>query len=114
MGHMHDGGTHVGLYINDQLACSSRMYHNARPGYGSGPLGHGHAGEINWSPLGNHEKVGGNHISDPGHCPSFGRVEQGDMMHVQAYYNTAEDNVMSHTGKMEEQMGILRVFIWPD
>jgi hypothetical protein len=114
MGHMHDGGTHVELYINDQLACSSRMYYNARPGYGSGPLVHGHAGETSWSALGNHEKFGGKHISDPGHCTSFGRVEQGDVMHIQAYYNTAEYNVMSHKGKMEQQMGILRVFIGPN
>jgi hypothetical protein len=118
MGHMHDGGTRVDLYINDRLACSSRMYYNARPGYGSGPLVHDHASQWDLPPPANgpsrHQNFGGKHISDPGHCTSFGRVQRGDRMYISAYYDTAEYNVMKHNGKMEEQMGILRVFIGPD
>jgi hypothetical protein len=120
MGHMHDGGTHVDLYINDKMVCSSRMYYNARPGYGSvTPLVQGHSEQkMNSLPLGNepshHDKLAGKHISDPGHCTSFGRVEKGDRMHIMAYYNIVEYDVMSHKGKMEDQMGILRVFIGPD
>jgi hypothetical protein len=113
MGHMHDGGTRVDLYINDRMACSSRMYYNARPGYASGQMAHGRPGWRIDSPS-SHEDFGGKHISDPGHCTSFGRVEEGDRMHILAYYDTKEYNVMSHNGKMEEQMGILRVFIGPD
>jgi hypothetical protein len=118
MGHMHDGGTHVDLYINNKLACSSRMYYNARPGYGSTlEPRHGHSSQnknsLAPSDAPSHVAFGGKHISDPGHCTSFGRVEKGDRMHVVAYYNTTEYNVMNHEGKVEEQMGILRVFIGP-
>jgi hypothetical protein len=120
MGHMHDGGTNVDLYINDKIVCSSRMFYNARPGYGSviAPPQHGHSAkqrqtlDTNDAPSSMH--FGGKHISDPGHCTSFGHVEQGDRMSVVAYYNTTEYNVMDHQGKVEEQMGILRVFIGPD
>jgi hypothetical protein len=35
-------------------------------------------------------------------------------MYIMAYYNTTEYDVMSHKGKVEEQMGILRVFVGPD
>jgi len=120
MGHMHDGGTNVDLYINDKMVCSSRMYYNARPGYGSylaSPHGHSKAKRRNsFSRRDSPAKgvFGGKHISDPGHCTSFGRVEKGDRMHVKAYYNTKEYEVMNHKGKTEEQMGILRVFIGPD
>jgi hypothetical protein len=119
MGHMHDGGTHVDLYVNDTMVCSSRMYYNARPGYGSSLAPqHGHNAKekrsLATSDKPSSQVFGGKHISDPGQCTSFGRVEKGDRMHVVAYYNTAEYNVMNHEGKMEEQMGILRVFVGPD
>jgi hypothetical protein len=117
MGHMHDGGTKVELYINEQLACMSRMYYNARPGYGAGVMQHGHSRSIeasNDGPAHGHDPFGAQHISDPGQCTNFGRVNQGDKMHVKAYYNTKEYNVMSHQGKVEEQMGIMRVYIGPD
>jgi hypothetical protein len=115
MGHMHDGGTNVDLYINDALACSSLMYYDARPGYGSGQMAQGwQRDSLRGNSRSNGEKFGGQHISDPGHCTSFGRVEAGDRMYIQAYYNTQEFNVMSHNGKTEAQMGILRVFIGAD
>jgi hypothetical protein len=121
MGHMHDGGTHVDLYINDKMVCSSRMIYNGRPGYGSSiePPQHRHSVRrgntlSRRDGIGSHGAFGGKHISDPGHCTAFGRVEKGDRMHVKAYYNTKEYDVMSHKGAVEEQMGILRVFIGPD
>jgi hypothetical protein len=120
MGHMHDGGTHVELYVNDKMVCDSRMFYNARPGYGDLTIArHGHSVRRSKSlsrrdGVGSHDPFGGKHISDPGHCTGFGRVEKGDRMHVQAYYNTKEYDVMSHKGAVEEQMGILRVFVGPD
>jgi hypothetical protein len=115
---MRTGGTRVDLYINDKLACSSLMYYNARPGYGNSlieaPHTHATPGAVARRDGPNHDSFGGKHISDPGHCTSFGRVEKGDKMRIQAYYDTVENAVMSHEGKVEEQMGILRVFIGPD
>jgi hypothetical protein len=137
MGHMHNGGTRVDLYVNGKMVCSSLMHYNERPGYGNyngGHGGHGGAGmamgqhhdrmirrgggdvkklEIRDGPH-KHGAFGDKDISDPGHCTSFGRVEKGDRMFIRAYYNTTEYDVMSHKGKVEEQMGILRVFVGPD
>jgi hypothetical protein len=130
MGHMHNGGTKVDLYVNDKLVCSSLMHYNERPGYGTnrgrGRTQHhdriagGEEEEGDSKMLAvrdgphHHEGFGKNDISDPGHCTSFGRVEKGDKMYIMAYYNTTEYDVMSHKGKVEEQMGILRVFVGPD
>jgi len=116
---MQTGGTRVDLYINDKLACSSKMYYNARPGYGEnlieGPHSHAMPSGISRRDGGPHRGTfGGKHISDPGVCTSFGRVEEGDRMRIQAYYDTVENEVMNHDGKVEEQMGILRVFIGAD
>ncbi|KAF2671725.1 hypothetical protein BT63DRAFT_452228 [Microthyrium microscopicum] len=119
MGHMHDGGTRVELYINDKLACSSKMFYNRRPGYGSLTVpasSHSHATTTlaRRDDPSHHDPFGGKHISDPGQCTSFGRVEKGDKMYAKAYYNTKEYNVMNHGGSVEAQMGIIRVFIGPD
>jgi hypothetical protein len=122
--HMHDGGTHVDLYINDKLSCSSLMFYNARPGYGTAIVPReqqGLAGQAKYAmsstqdqPHAGHALFGGKHISDPGMCTSWGRVEQGDKMRVTAYYDTKNFGAMSHKGKVEEQMGILRVYVGPD
>jgi hypothetical protein len=241
IGHMHDGGTHVELYVNEQMVCSSRMYYGARPGYGGSIMNHSSPDQINkpqpysnprpnnnplpyensqpysnlqpnsnprpyytpqpydnpqpintpqsnnnplpnytwqsndgpqpnnnplpsgesqpasnnpspenaplpssWSltqrirtPGSNSESeskigarirrsdlarrdepshipFGGIHLSDPGHCTSFGRVESGDKMYIVAYYNTTVHQTMSHAGEVEDQMGIMRVYIGPD
>jgi len=122
MGHMHNGGTHVDLYVNNKMVCSSRMHYNARPGYGnSGGSARHHGRAVQATKMlaardggPHHGAFGDKDISDPGHCTSFGRVEKGDRMYIRAYYNTTEYDVMSHKGKVEEQMGILRVFVGPD
>jgi len=39
IGHMHDGGTNMNLYVNSKLACKSVMHYNMRAGYGLGGKG---------------------------------------------------------------------------
>lgn len=117
MGHMHDGGTKVELYVNDKLACDSKMYYNSRPGYGAGLMPREHINAVDSEsdgPAHAHDPFGMQHISDPGACTNFGYVNKGDKMHVKAYYNTKEYDVMKHQGKTEEQMGIMRVYIGAD
>jgi hypothetical protein len=169
MGHMHDGGTHIDLIINDRIACTSRMYYGTRPGYGAPTTDHGHQNQVNkpktisypqpinnpqqnknaprptsWIPTPrivaeisdskietqaltlqrrsdlarrdgpSHMSFGGVHLSAPGHCTSFGRVEEGDKMYVVAHYNTTSNQQMTHNGQVEDNMGIIRVYIGPD
>jgi hypothetical protein len=181
MGHMHDGGTHIDLIINDRVACSSRMYYGTRPGYGGSTTDHSHPNQMNkpktisnpqpnnnlqpnknaqpnsnpprpvnnprpstWIPTPrivaefsdskierevltlarrselarrdgpSHIAFGGVHLSAPGHCTSFGRVQEGDKMYVVAHYNTTSNQQMTHNGQVEDNMGIIRVYIGPD
>jgi hypothetical protein len=78
IGHMHDGGTNMNLYVNGKVKCNSKMHYNARTGYTMGKgkgihkrQGHGHGGSGG---------AGVDHISDPGACLDFGTVNAGDRM----------------------------------
>lgn len=88
IGHMHDGGTDMRLYINSKLVCKSVMHYNARPGYGpmSGAssddsmegmagMSHGHTKTKR-----QHAHGGKMHISDPGACTNFGNVRSGESL----------------------------------
>jgi len=132
MGHMHDGGSHIDLYVNDRIVCSSRMYYGTRAGYGGLPPGnnapnpkqgalqpkaHNHnrrSALVSRDGPHDHMTFGGVHISAPGHCDSFGRVEKGDNMYIISHYNTAFNKEMSLNGDVEANMGIIRVYIGPD
>jgi hypothetical protein len=56
---------------------------------------------------------GDSHISDSGHCTSFGRVEIGDKMHVVLYYNMTLYQAMNRRTD-QDHMGSMRVWIGPD
>jgi hypothetical protein len=106
IGHMHDGGTDMKLFVNSKLVCKSVMHYNARPGYVPGggmkvKRQHGHGGG------------GAMHISDPGACTSFGTVNKGDVLTAEAWYDAAKYGLMTHNGKMENLMGNMRVYVGP-
>lgn len=106
IGHMHDGGTDMRLFVNSKLVCKSVMHYNARAGYTpsrrlairDGPHAHGGAGE---------------HISDPGACTDFGTVSLGDKINAEAHYDATKHPLMVHNGKKEALMGNMRVYIGP-
>jgi hypothetical protein len=113
---MHDGGANTTLYVQRkhtdriETACASIMGYNTRPGYGevanasTGPPaveGHSHGGQDM-------------HISDPGVCFNFGHVSQGDSVWIEAMYDTGRYPLQSHNEKLENLMGIMRLYIGPD
>jgi hypothetical protein len=114
IGHMHDGGTDMRLFVNSKLVCKSIMHYNSRAGYTpgggmagmshgrlakrDGPHGHGGAGE---------------HISDPGACTDFGTVSPGDRITAEAWYDATKHPLMVHNGAKQSLMGNMRVYIGP-
>jgi hypothetical protein len=117
---MHDGGTDTRLYINEKLICMSIMHYGGRSGYGGGnfvgastPSTHSPS-----APSRAHRDEPGSkiqlHISDQGMCSNFGRVEKGDKMRIEAFYNTTKYSLLTHKGKPEALMGNMRVYIGLD
>jgi hypothetical protein len=73
-GHGHDGTTEVNLYINGKVFCNSIQYYGLRPGWVNNK-GHG-------------KDMGGmRYISDAITCEDTGRVEKGDVLMTEAFYN---------------------------
>jgi hypothetical protein len=47
-------------------------------------------------------------------CSNFGRVEKGDKMRIEAFYNTTKYSLLTHNGAPEALMGNMRVYIGLD
>jgi hypothetical protein len=115
IGHMHDGGTDMRLYVSGKMVCKSVMHYNARVGYNMGGapkeggmagMSHGHKKRQH-----GHGGAGGFHISDPGACTDFGTVKTGDRLTAEAWYDADKYGLMVHNGKMENLMGNMRVYV---
>jgi len=107
IGHMHDGGTDMQLYVGGKMVCKSVMHYNARTGYGgskNNTMSHTkrqHGGH----------KDSGLHISDPGACTDFGKVNKGDRLTAEAWYDSNKYPLKVHNGAKENLMGNMRVYI---
>jgi len=104
IGHVHDGGTKVDLYVNGKLSCSSKqMYANRRGGWIESKDGSIIEGMI---------MPPGSHISDVAVCKDWGEVKKGDKVKAIAYYNDTQHMQMKNPkGKLEGQMGIMFSYI---
>jgi len=120
IGHMHDGGSDMRLFVNGKLVCKSIMHYNLRPGYtppgGAGGMAHGgHSNVVNVPGEIKNVSGGGGmeHISDPGACTDFGSVSVGDSLTSEAWYDAIAHPLMEHNGKKENLMGNMRVYVGP-
>jgi len=110
IGHMHDGGTDMRLFVSGQLVCKSIMHYNARPGYippGGAAKGEHHKRQSH----GGHGGASAMHISDPGACTDFGTIKSGDRLTAEAWYDADKYGLMVHNGKPESLMGNMRVYV---
>src|ERR1700743_1461636 len=105
---MHDGGTDTRLYINDKVICKSIMHYGGRSGYRGGnsagasdPTAHSSSAPSRDEP-GIKNQL---HISDQGMCSNFGRIEKGDKMRIEAFYDTTKYSLLTHNGDPEALMG---------
>ncbi|KAF2436095.1 hypothetical protein EJ08DRAFT_226050 [Tothia fuscella] len=123
IGHMHDGGSDMRLFINGKQVCKSIMHYNLRPGYtppsgsmaGMSHGGHSKANNVNIPTANISRRDGGgtDHISDPGACTNFGEVKKGDRLTSEAWYDAIAHPLMEHNGKKENLMGNMRVYVGP-
>lgn len=90
---MHDGGTNMNLYINGNVVCNSIMFYNKDS---------------------TTETFGSDHISNPGACTDFGTIKKGDIMITDALYDLKKHRAMTHEGKPERLMGIMRIYMGPE
>jgi hypothetical protein len=136
---MHDGGTHLNLYINDVLVCNSTQI------YGKGAGSHAKMesmqamGPMQPKPISAPAPVpaesedvdaplapqatdslekrdrvfGGDHITHPGVCTDFGEVRVGDVVRTESFYDFDIHTMMTHRGRPEKIMGNMRVFMGP-
>jgi hypothetical protein len=109
IGHMHDGGTHMNLYVGGNLTCKSVMHYNARPGYTLGGGGH----KVKRQHAHGGAEASAKHISDPGACTDFGPVKSGEKLSGEAVYDGSKFALMKHNGKLERLMGNMRVYVGP-
>jgi hypothetical protein len=84
IGHMHDGGSHMNLYVGGKVVCKSVMHYNMRAGYGS-PVGGGHSKRQAHA---HGAGQGGDHISDPGACVDFGSIANGERLSGEVCFDT--------------------------
>jgi len=137
IGHMHDGGTYMALSVGGKVVCKSKMFYNAREGYGKQSGGnsktsasktsaskgnmagmsgmdHQHGHKLKKRQHSHGAPGTGSHISDPGACIDFGTVKSGQQLRATAYYDATKHELMMHNGKAEKLMGNMRVYIGPE
>lgn len=91
--HGHDGTTEVNLLINGKAYCNSTQYYGLRKAATQPPhiaMQHGD------SPT-----VGMQYISDAVACEDNGRVEKGDVIWAEAFYNGTQYPQMVFKGHRE-------------
>jgi hypothetical protein len=127
IGHMHDGGTDMQLFVGNRMVCKSIMHYSGGPkaaggnmqgmSHGGGNemagMSHGHKRALNRRDGGGHGGHGGAHISAPGACTDFGSVKMGDSLKAVAHYDATKHVLMEMNGKKEKLMGNMRVYIGP-
>jgi len=91
--HGHDGTTEVNLMINGKLFCNSTQYYGLRPTT-TQPL------EIAMQHGDSHTN-GMQYISDAVACEDEGRIEKGDVLWTEAYYNASKYPQMVFKGHVE-------------
>ena len=91
--HGHDGTTEVKLYLNGNLFCNSIQYYGLRPGWiqpHNLAVQHGdvHAASMQY-------------ISDAVACEDYGRLEKGDRLWTEAFYNATKYPQMVSRGRLQ-------------
>jgi hypothetical protein len=105
---MHDGGTNMNLYINNNMVCNSTMFYTAGMTPSHGDM------NMRRSTLDVQPSFGGDHISSPGACTDFGEIKLGDVLTSEAVYDMTIHKTQTHDGKQERLMGNMRVYMGPE
>jgi len=132
IGHMHDGGDNMTLFVSGKAVCKSIMHYSASSARSApaakgakGAKGGAMAGMSHGRRSSQHGLVrrdggphgggmdGAEHITAPGACTDFGSVRSGDRLTATAYYDAIKHKLMVHNGAKEKLMGNMRVYVGP-
>jgi hypothetical protein len=91
--HGHDGTTEVKLYINGKVFCNSIQYYGLRPSWVVPPVNTMQHGDRHDAPM--------QYVSDAVACEDDGRVEKGDQLWTEAFYNSTKYPQMNSRGHLE-------------
>lgn len=84
-GHLHDGGDHISLKLNDKVVCDSKAVYT-RDTRGSSASGHSHGGRSIDSPKVSAEE-NWEVISEMTQCTEPVQVKKGDKISMVSYYD---------------------------
>ncbi|KAF2231815.1 hypothetical protein EV356DRAFT_578880 [Viridothelium virens] len=112
LGHVHDGGVDVTVYVNGNPVCVSQQLYGRKPGYNSTMDMDSSTMSASGSAL---DSMARTHISDAGSCANFGEVNVGDELMIEAHYNTnlhpLDMGMGAQAGQPMDIMGISQVYI---
>jgi len=93
VGHLHDGGTDITLFVNGKKVCKSGQVYGAKPEF------------IEPDSMG--DMAGMKHISACGVCQNFAEISKGDTIKMVANYDTSKHAQMKEpSGSQMPVMGI--------
>jgi hypothetical protein len=91
--HGHDGTTEVKMHLNNKVFCNSIQYYGLRPSWTQPfeiAIHHGDS-----------KTTGMQYISDAVACEDYGRLEKGDVVWTEAFYNGTKYPQMVFKGHRE-------------
>jgi hypothetical protein len=91
--HGHDGTTEVKLHINNKVFCNSIQYYGLRPGWTQPHHIAVQHGDSHITAM--------QYISDAVACEDRGRLEKGDVIFTEAFYNGTKFPQMVFKGHLE-------------
>lgn len=113
VGHLHDGGTHLQVLMNNASICECIAAYGQTPGYidsGTGSMNMSMPG-MSGSMDVNGTSTTMQHISSMSACTG-GQMRVGDSWSVNAFYNTSEHKPMMNTdGSLASVMGISLFYV---
>ena len=98
--HGHSGTTEVKLYINDKVFCNSIQYYGLRPGW---------IQPHKFAMQHTNSNTGMKYISDAGACENYGRLEKGDVLRTEAFYDETKHPQMRLRGRLDNVSAFIAV-----
>lgn len=115
-GHLHDGGVHLNVYVNDKVICKSTPTYTVGGAHGHGRRSTLHSGlDRRDGPGGPAAADGKPHIGQMTTCSMMGRLKKGDRVKIDAAYDFNKyAGAKSPSGSYTEVMGIAIMYAAAD
>jgi hypothetical protein len=114
-GHLHDGGTVLNIYKNDDVICASHAKYGMGGGHAHGRTVSERRSIAKRQANGPTSSDGKSHIQQMSTCSLMGPIKRSDQIWIDAQYDFNKHNGMqSKAGSYTEVMGIAIMYIAAD